>query len=900
MNSPGPAERSDKPLGDDELKAANASTGELIEHARTSHRPATPAPDRAKLDEGPAGMLDAIRTIRRLQRQAPPLEPVSRKRELPLSFAQERLWFLQQLEPSSPAYNWARAYRITGLLNVTALAHSLNEIVRRHEILRTTFPTAGGRPGQVTAPASFASQARGRPSALPAVDLQHLPTPDGETEALRLITEEIQRPFNLAQGPLLRPTLLQLGPEEHVLLLVTHQILFDSQAWSLFNRELSALYEAFSAGKLSPLPELTIQYADFAVWQREWLQGEVLETLLSYWKQQLRDSVHQLALPIDRPLPAVQTFGGGTQSLAFSKTLTEALKALSQQEGTSLFATLVAAFKALLHRYTTQEDVLVFTSAVGRNRFEIRKLIGLFSNLLPLRTDLSGDPTFRELLGRVRHVTLGAYAHQDLPFEQLMELLQFQRGPDQSSPFQVMFLFPNAPTLPLELIGLAVNPLEVDTGTTKFDLGLSMADTEQGLTGTVTYKTDLYDAATITRMLAHFRTLLEGIVSGPDQRLSELPCLTEAERQQLVVWRDGAQVGSVKMGSRALPTSDQAHSELKRTYVAPRDALEHQLKEIWEQVLGVQPIGVKDNFFYLGGHSLQVARLFVQIENVTGKTLPLATLFQAPTVEQLADILRQEEGASPASSLVALQLGGSRPPFFCLPRMLGNVFTTLGDLARHLGPDQPFYSLQDGIQNPSQIEALAAHYLDEIRVVQPKGPYLVGGMCSGGAVAFEMAQQLHAQGQHVALLAMVETPLTRGHGLRSYFDFAAYILGRLAGRFAHHSRIVSQLDFVHQRTYIRMQMKHIANLWALTRYTPQPYQGRVHLFLASESLGAPHDSRLGWCGLATGGAEIHVVPGTHDTIIGPEGGIPEESHIRVLARQLRACIDNAVADDSSP
>ena len=666
MNSPDPVKFSIKPPGGVKRRAVTASPEASIVQGQADHLPTTLSSDRTKIDEGWREMLHAIGTIKRLQRQAPPLQPVSRERDLPLSFAQQRLWFLHQLEPDSPAYNSARAYRVTGPLNVAALAQSLDEIVRRHEILRTTFATIEGRPVQVIAPAMTLRHSPGSPhqlSTLPVIDLGHLPAPEREPEAMRLLTREIQQPFNLAQGPLLRVTLLRLGQEEHALLLVTPHILFAGQAWGGFNQELSALYQAFAAAKPSPLPELPIQYADFAAWQREWLRGEVLETLFSYWKEQLAEGFSPLALPTDRPRPAVETFRGASQSLTLSKTLSEALKTLSQQEGVTLFTTLLAAFQTLLHRYTAQEDVLVFSSAVGRNRIEIRELIGLFTNLFPLRTDFSGDPSFRELLGRARQVVLGAYAHQDLPFEQLMEVLQFERGPDHTSPFQVMFIFHNAPSPPLELSGLTVSPLQVDTGTTKFDLSLLMADTERGLSGTLTYKTDLFDAATITRMLEHFQTLLEGIVAtaeSPDQRLSDLPCLTEAERRHLFARRDDSQVDYAKVGDRILSTLDQVRSEPGKTFVAPRDNLELQLAGIWEDVLGIRPIGVRDNFFDLGGHSLLLARLFARTEKVFDKNLSPMTFFLAPTIEQLARMLREEEPSVLWFSQVKPQPGGAK------------------------------------------------------------------------------------------------------------------------------------------------------------------------------------------------------------------------------------------------
>ena len=479
-----------------------------------------------------AGLAEGIEVAMRAKRglPAPPMLPLPRDRELPLSFAQERLWFLDQLEPDSPAYNIPAAVRIRGSLNVTALEQSVNDIVRRHKALRTTFATVDGEPVQVIAPA--------KPLSLVSLDLRALPEDEREAEALRLATEEAQRPFDLAQGPLLRATLLRLGEEEHIALLTMHHIASDGWSMGVLIREVAALYQAFSTGEPSPLPELPIQYADFAVWQRQWLQGEVLEAQLAYWKQQLAD-IPVLELPTDRPRPAIQTSRGAHQSLELSQTLTEALKALSRQEGVTLYMTLLAVFKALLHRYTGQDDIVVGSPIANRNRTEIEGLIGFFVNTLVLRTDLSGDPSFRELLGRVREVALGAYAHQDLPFEKLVEELQPERDMSHTPLFQVMFVFQNTPMEVLELPDLTLSPLEIETRIAQFDLALFMEDIEQGLIEVLEYNTDLFDAATIARLLGHFQALLESIVANPDQRLSDLPLLTEAERRQLLVeWND--------------------------------------------------------------------------------------------------------------------------------------------------------------------------------------------------------------------------------------------------------------------------------------------------------------------------------------------------------------------------
>lgn len=459
------------------------------------------------------------------------IQPVSRAADLPLSFAQQRLWFLDQMEPGNPLYNLPGAVRLKGSLNVAALEQSFNEIVRRHEALRTTFKTVDGQPVQAINPTLRLT--------LPILDWRQLSESEREAEVLRLADEERERPFDLANGPLLRITAVRLDEAVYVALLTMHHIVSDAWSTGIFVRELSTLYEAFSTGQPSPLPELPIQYADFAVWQRQWLQGEVLDTQLTYWKKQLSGNLPVLQLPTDHPRPRVQTFRGARRSFSLSTDLTEALKALSQKEEATLFMTLLAAFKTLLYRYTSQADILVGSPIANRNRTEVEGLIGFFVNTLVLRTDLSGNPTFRELLRRVRQVTWDAYDHQDLPFEKLVDELQPERDLSYSPLFQVKFMLENAPKVDLILSGLTLSSLHLENATAKLDLSLDMYQTASGLMGVFEYNTDLFEEATINQLVEHFRNVLSGIVNNPEQPLSELPLLTAAEQRQLLVeWND--------------------------------------------------------------------------------------------------------------------------------------------------------------------------------------------------------------------------------------------------------------------------------------------------------------------------------------------------------------------------
>jgi amino acid adenylation domain-containing protein/thioester reductase-like protein len=454
------------------------------------------------------------------------IQPVPRLGNIRLSFAQQRLWFFSQLEPNSSAYNISIAIKLTGKLNIAALSKSMAEIIQRHEILRTRFTVVDGEPIQVIG--------NGENFTFPVIDLQALAKEQKQQEVLNLAALEAQKPFDLVQGTLIRASLLQLSETDHVVLLTMHHIVSDGWSMGIFIKEISALYTAFSQGQPSPLPKLPIQYVDFAVWQRQWLQGEVLNNQLNYWKQQLSGNLPVLELPTDCPRPAIQSYRGATKSFVLSSSVTAALKKLSQQEGVSLFMTLLAAFKVLLHRYTQQDDILVGTPIANRNRSEIEGLIGFFVNTLVLRTNLGNNPNFRKLLQQVREVTLGAYAHQDLPFEQLVEELKPERDLSHSSLFQVMFILQNAPTEVLYLPDLTLKPLTVERKTANFDLTLSMAETETGLIGSLEYNTDIFNEDRIIGMSGHFQTLLAGIVAHPDQNLSDLPLLTATEHQQIL------------------------------------------------------------------------------------------------------------------------------------------------------------------------------------------------------------------------------------------------------------------------------------------------------------------------------------------------------------------------------
>ncbi|HEY0603676.1 MAG TPA: amino acid adenylation domain-containing protein [Herpetosiphonaceae bacterium] len=481
------------------------------------------------------GMAEQIDRAQQTARglQVPPIVPVPRTGDLPISYAQQRLWFLHQIDPSSPTYNIPSAVMLRGDVDLRALERSLDAIVRRHEVLRTTFHLVNGQPVQRIVPDLRLT--------LPVIDLTDLPSDEQQARTWQIAREEARRPFDLQHGPVVRGTLIKQGEQAFVLLVTMHHIVSDGWSTGVLIREMAVFYKAFSDGQTpeqSPLPPLSIQYADYAVWQRQWLApgvpDGVLETQQQYWKQQLSGSLPALDLPTDYPRPATQTQRGAKALVRFPKALIDELTSISRSAGATLFMTLLSGLNALLYRYTGQTDILIGTPIANRHHGSVEGLIGMFVNTLVLRTDLSGNPTFEDLLVRVRDVALEAYGHQDLPFEQVVELVEPERDLSRTPLFQVMFVLQNAPMPGLELGNLSMLPVEVDNKTAKFDISFDLTEIDDGIIGFVEYNTDLFAPTTIERMIQHFQQLLESIAGNPEQRIGRVPLLTDAERHTLL------------------------------------------------------------------------------------------------------------------------------------------------------------------------------------------------------------------------------------------------------------------------------------------------------------------------------------------------------------------------------
>ena len=1340
------------------------------------------------------------------------IQPVPRDCELPLSFAQQRLWFVHQLSPDNDSYNMLEALRLDGALNIMALEQSLNELVRRHEILRTTFPTVDGKPIQKIAPATTLN--------LSIHDLQEL-SADEQTVQIRQIAEsQASAPFNLAFGSLVQFTLLPLSLKDYVLLLKMHHIIYDGWSLNIFFGELSQLYAAFTQGLPNPLPELSIQYADFAFWQRQWLTGEVLERQVNYWQKQLAGVPPALELPTDKPRPPIQTFQGAAKSLVLDRELTQRLQHLSQQSDATLFMTLLAAFLVLISRYTGQPDIIVGSPIANRNSPQIEQLMGFFANTLALRGNLSNNPSFAEFLAQVRQTTLSAYAHQDLPFEMLVEKLQPERDLSRNPLVQVMFSLQNAPQSSGNLSGLNIQNMPLPIGVrARFDLEVNYWEVPGGLEGVWCYKTDLFEANTITRLAQHFQTLLQAIVANPQARISELPLLSPAQRHQLLVeWNDtqtdyphdkcihqlfedqvernpdavavvfkdeqltyhelncranqlahylrslgvgadelvgiclersinmivgllgilkaggayvpldpeypqerlsfmlrdaqisvlltqqsfvnklpnhtaqvvcldsdahlieecsqdnaithvqstnlayvmytsgstgqpkgvevvhrgvnrllfganyvyldatqtflqvapisfdastfeiwGALVHGAKCvlfpgtiptsqnlrqeidkhsitilwltaalfnsiidddsqalsgikqlliggealsishvrkalehlpftqiingygptesttftccypiprqidvniesipigcpisntqvyildaylqpvpigvsgelhiggaglargylnrpeltnekfipkpfeagGSRLYKTWDLARylpdgnieylgridnqvkirgfrielgeieavlsqhkdvqvacvivredspgekrlvayvvsqkqvtltiSELRQflanklpgymmpnafvileslpltpngkvdrhalkapsptsdsdKFIEARNKLELKLVQIWSKILKVDKIGVHDNFFDLGGHSLLASYLMAQIKQQFSKDLPLTTLFQNPTIEQLATIIQKDSVYFNSSCLVAIQSHGTNPPFFCVPGAGGRPFYFY-HLGRYLGEDQPLYSFENDLYEKlgsiTRIEDIASIYIAAMQTVQPQGPYFLGGHSYGGNVAFEMAQQLHKQGQKVALLAIIDSSAPTYKDKQMLIDYLNWDHARWLAEVSKGLEIYldKNVDISYEALRglsVEEQLKYVLNYFKLANMLPpnakitqltnivqayktsclclvdyvpkELYPDKLTVLRANEDLPedpnselaseASADFSLGWSDFSTEPVDIHCVLGNHVSIMA-------EPHVQVLAEQLKACIAKA-------
>ncbi len=845
--------------------------------------------------------------------QSPPIQKAPRDGVLPLSFNQERLWQLEQLQPDTSVHNILHSFRLVGSLNVTALEQSLHEITRRHEILRTFFRTENGEPVQVV----LAEICTG----IDYVDLRNLTPEQQQAEIERRAIAQAEAPFDLSQAPLWRVALLQLAEQEHVLLRTIHHIIFDGMSHSVFVRELGALYSAFVGGQTSPLLDLPVQYADFAWTQRQWLQGDSLRLQLEYWQQQLHGTVPPLALPIDYPRSPVTSYRGGVQSQVLSADLTHALKALSANQGVSLFVLLFAAFNTLLHQHTGQEDMVICTPVAGRHRAETRGLIGYFNNVVVLRTDLSANPSFCQLLQRVSESFMEASKHQDVPLQLVANLPNLRRTPLT----RAMFVLQNTPTPCLDLAGLTVSSVLVNREIANFDISLSLSEKDGQLTAALQYKTNLFRPATVAHLLERYEQLLAQLVLNPDLKLSELCSFKPSElTKSTAKYIEGDRVD-------LLPD---------KISVAPGTPLEQQLAQVWEEVLAIPSVGVNDNFFELGGHSLLAVSLFSKLEKQFGRPLPLSTLLMAPTIAQLAEYLEQPESSQMQQAIVPLKPGSGQPPIFLIHDGNGEVLL-YQELANRLAADVPVYGVQpysaDGCPIlHTRIEEMVAYYIEKVREVQPEGPYFLGGLCAGGVLAFEIARQLQLQGQSIGMVAIMDAADVEAEEKAGYIanqrwnsfskvfrdsksmkplERGVFILNQVRQKVTNLVSYEIQKRYKTLRDRVQLQLFRYCLdrqlpiprwlkaipvrtilVWAQAQYVPDTaLQGDVLLLRATEKSpifdGTPIDDTpyvelyadplLGWKQRVTADVKVCDVPGGHSSML-------QEPNVQVMAEIIQS------------
>jgi len=655
---------------------------------------------------------------------------------VPSWFVQQTTWLEDPSNSDSAVYNYPLLFRIRGPLDEGALQQSLQEIVRRHGVFRSVFRMRDGELIQIVISP--------RKQTLRMIDLSSLAETAREARSQQVALEDTARPLDLAQSPLLRGALLRLGVDDHVLQLTTHHIVHDDWSTGIFSRELSELYQAFAAGTESPLHDLTFQYGDYVRWLQEQLQGNALRSRLSYWKEQLASATgfQHLATDFARQAKSGTINRGAREGIVLPTDLGNSLKELSRQERVSLFMLLLAGFQALLHRRSNDEEIGVASCAANRPLAEVEGVIGRFGNDIFLRTRLSGNPTFRELLIRVREVALNAYSDQSLPFGKVLKEVTNRTDANRNPPFQVMFILQNAPRENREIPGLSIKWRPLYAGTAKYDLNVWLK-IEPRLEVILEYKTDLFRAATMKQILEDYHTILRTMVKDPGARVSNL--LISSKPRSALAQR-------MSTGAKEMVAA--------KDRVTPKDDVQSRLVELWKAAFGM-PIGVDQNFFELGGDSLLAARLFIQIEKAFQMELPLAVLLEAPTIRQLADIISAPIVHSLHSSLVAVQPSGTKPPLFCVHGHSGEIFYCR-NLSLSLGADQPVFGLRSqglGGEAPHfTVEEMAIHYLREIRTVQRKGPYFLAGYCFGGMIAYEMGRLLKTQAEEVALLVMFNTP----------------------------------------------------------------------------------------------------------------------------------------------
>jgi syringomycin synthetase protein SyrE len=831
--------------------------------------------------------------VSRSEKAALPSIPVAdRDRSLPLSFAQQRLWFLDQFDRSAgAAYHIPHALRLHGDLDRAALRATLDRIVQRHENLRTTFVAVDGTPLQRIAPPDTGFH-------LVEQDLRGMPEDERAATLASLGDHEAHAPFDLSDGPLIRGRLLQLAETDHVLLVTLHHIVSDAWSSGVLMREVSQLYAAFVRGEPDPLPPLALQYADYAAWQRQWLQGEALQEQARFWKAHLAGAPALLDLPTDHARPSVQTYAGGTIGFELPVALGARLQEWSKQQDVTLFMALLAGWSILLASLSGQDDIVVGTPVANRQRPELEPIIGFFVNTLALRVQLKAQPSVAQLLQQVKATSLAAYGHQDLPFEQVVEILQPPRSLGHSPIFQVMMSLDNTPPAQLELAGLRLDGLQQAHATTQFDLSLALAERDGAVRGSMQYASDLFELSTVERIAEQYKAVLAAMTADAQQPVHALMAALPA---------------FPRSGRQALPAPGTA-ATARPPYEAPRDGLESTIAELWEELLEQAPIGRHDDFFALGGISLMAVRMVTRLRKLAGRSISIRELFAHPTVAGLAGVLAHADGAaSPHPNLVPIRPAGRQRPLFLLHPIGGEVQYAHA-VAPWLGDEHPVYGLAaPGAESLAGMDELVDSHLRAIRHVQPQGPYRLAGWSAGGLIAYEIAGRLRAEHQEVEFIGMIDAAArtapqpapTEVEFLLSWLPAGTppETLARLR-MLGEHGDIEAMLGLCRAEALLPRELPHDLDADLLRRHFTVAYAigrivasrgtrripGEVWLFSAKDEPRT--DPSLGWAALL--GAHLHQIPlaGTHLSLV-------ERPHVEALGAALAAALASASASHAS-
>jgi thioesterase domain-containing protein len=797
-----------------------------------------------------------------------------------MSSGQLRTWFVEQLTEGITANNLHLGLRLSGKLDTAALELSLKLVTDRHEALRAVFDVRNGEPVQ---------QIRQLPSVIETINVPEGSALERERAAYAIALREVHRPFDLKQGPLFRLILLRLSPEIHIMLCVFHHIICDNWSLGVFARELSECYLALCGGTKPELKLLPAQYSDYVSRQRQWIGSEDFARQLSYWTGKLAGARPLLDIMAAGTRPAKQSFAGASQARRLSQPLLLQIKSVATKHNATPFTVCLAVLKILLRQYSGETDILVGIPVAGRAMVDWEDVIGHFANLVVVRTDLSEDLRFSDLLRRVRDGILDALTNQDVPFERLVQSLHPSRNLAANPIFQVLCTSLNAAAPSERFGGLQASPYAVEAKGAPFDLSLSVIE-ESPDGGWIRgeYRTDLFSHDQIARFLDHYVNLLESVLARADARLSEL--------EKPPNWLPHPGPGSRRTNSQKVDLAQPCPSTEAGRASGP---VEETLERLWAEVLGARPPGITANFFDLGGHSLMAVRLIAEIGRVFGTKLPVSLLFQHPTIEALACRLRGEIGGP--SAVIPICKEGARAPLF----FAGPMRREFEVLSRALGPDQPFFhldifALQErrlaaGQALYSSVPALAACFRSDILSIQPAGPYFLGGMCDGGVIAFELALQLQSEGHEVALLAQFDTPV-RGYWHKRPGDwlrhgYALLSSGRLPSRAYSKAR-----QNIARRPYMTPEEKQFAEIWkviwrAVRAYYPDRlFEGEIQIFRGPQPPTYFYEGVVaGWTRRASQGIRVHDVFGDHVGIFLD----PASQHI--IARTIEQAYRDAAA-----